>query len=164
MSLKNTSQKKWWRYFKCIIILISRTHTNERPYPCTQCSIAFKTQSNLYKHCRSRTHALKVEQGIDSSSTDIVAELGDSFTDELALNPERSANTTGAGGSSTDSNRIHHHVQHQQNSHQGHPVVKTNIINLSQGSLQNRLQPAHLQPAHHPQQQVFILKSLFFIV
>ena len=99
---------------------------------------------------------MKVEQGIDSSSTDIVAELGDSFTDELALNPERSVNTNG-GGSSTDSNRSHHHVQHQQNSHQGHPVVKTNIINLSQGSLQNRLQPAHLQPAHHPQQQVLLL-------
>ena len=61
-----------------------RTHTNERPYPCIPCKIAFKTQSNLYKHCRSRTHALKVESGIDSSSADIVAELGDSFREELA--------------------------------------------------------------------------------
>ena len=60
-----------------------RTHTNERPYPCNPCKIAFKTQSNLYKHCRSRTHALKVEQGIDSSSAEMVAELGDSFKEEL---------------------------------------------------------------------------------
>lgn len=29
-----------------------RAHTNERPYPCTICGFAFKTKSNLYKHCR----------------------------------------------------------------------------------------------------------------
>ncbi|XP_068085537.1 transcription factor HIVEP3 [Anabrus simplex] len=39
-----------------------RAHTNERPYPCHPCGFAFKTKSNLYKHCRSRAHALKVEE------------------------------------------------------------------------------------------------------
>lgn len=29
-----------------------RAHTNERPFPCTPCGFAFKTKSNLYKHCR----------------------------------------------------------------------------------------------------------------
>lgn len=29
-----------------------RAHTNERPYPCDVCGFAFKTRSNLYKHCR----------------------------------------------------------------------------------------------------------------
>jgi human immunodeficiency virus type I enhancer-binding protein len=29
-----------------------RAHTNERPYPCLPCGFAFKTKSNLYKHCR----------------------------------------------------------------------------------------------------------------
>ena len=53
-----------------------RTHTNERPFPCTKCGFAFKTKSNLYKHCKSRTHALKVEQGVDSPSTEILEELG----------------------------------------------------------------------------------------
>lgn len=38
-----------------------RAHTNERPYPCMPCGFAFKTKSNLYKHCRSRTHVLKME-------------------------------------------------------------------------------------------------------
>ena len=40
-----------------------RAHTNERPYPCVPCGFAFKTKSNLYKHCRSRAHALKMEGG-----------------------------------------------------------------------------------------------------
>ncbi|PSN44286.1 hypothetical protein C0J52_12964, partial [Blattella germanica] len=39
-----------------------RAHTNERPYPCDACGFAFKTKSNLYKHCRSRAHALKMEE------------------------------------------------------------------------------------------------------
>lgn len=29
-----------------------RAHTNERPFPCNSCGFAFKTKSNLYKHCR----------------------------------------------------------------------------------------------------------------
>jgi len=39
-----------------------RAHTNERPYPCVPCGFAFKTKSNLYKHCKSRTHVLKVNR------------------------------------------------------------------------------------------------------
>ncbi|XP_029469260.1 zinc finger protein 831 isoform X2 [Rhinatrema bivittatum] len=33
-----------------------RSHTGERPFPCTTCRVAFKTQSNLYKHRRTQTH------------------------------------------------------------------------------------------------------------
>uniref|UniRef100_A0A8D2KT73 C2H2-type domain-containing protein n=2 Tax=Varanus komodoensis TaxID=61221 RepID=A0A8D2KT73_VARKO len=33
-----------------------RSHTGERPFPCTTCGTAFKTQSNLYKHRRTQTH------------------------------------------------------------------------------------------------------------
>uniref|UniRef100_A0AAG5D8H2 Uncharacterized protein n=1 Tax=Anopheles atroparvus TaxID=41427 RepID=A0AAG5D8H2_ANOAO len=36
-----------------------RRHTNERPFKCDLCGIAFKTKSNLYKHRRSRAHASK---------------------------------------------------------------------------------------------------------
>ena len=53
-----------------------RTHTNERPYPCRECGFAFKTNSNLSKHYKSRTHALKVDRGVDSNSTLILEELG----------------------------------------------------------------------------------------
>lgn len=45
-----------------------RAHTNERPYPCIPCGFAFKTKSNLYKHRRSRTHALR-SQGGDVATT-----------------------------------------------------------------------------------------------
>ncbi len=43
-----------------------RAHTNERPFPCHPCGFAFKTRSNLYKHRRSRSHSLKLEEaGVD---------------------------------------------------------------------------------------------------
>ena len=51
-----------------------RTHTNERPYSCNQCSTAFKTKSNYLKHTRSRSHAQR-RDGPEGS--DGAAESGD---------------------------------------------------------------------------------------
>lgn len=57
-----------------------RSHTNERPYPCVPCGFAFKTKSNLYKHCRSRAHQLRAQgaevplgQGLTGTDDDISA-------------------------------------------------------------------------------------------
>ncbi|RXM96650.1 Transcription factor HIVEP3 [Acipenser ruthenus] len=36
-----------------------RSHTGERPYPCTPCGFSFKTKSNLYKHRKSHAHRIK---------------------------------------------------------------------------------------------------------
>ena len=145
-----------------------RTHTNERPYPCHPCAIAFKTQSNLYKHCRSRTHALKVEKGIDSSSTEIVAELGDSFTEELG-----STGSTASQILTSDNNRVVQ-VQNQiqqnppgsrifQDHHPHHPGT-SRLIQEHPGSSrliqESQLEPIHQQQHnHHPQGQLVKINS-----
>ncbi|XP_021272521.1 zinc finger protein 831 [Numida meleagris] len=48
-----------------------RSHTGERPFPCTTCGIAFKTQSNLYKHRRTQTHVNNTKLPSDSDNTGI---------------------------------------------------------------------------------------------
>ncbi|XP_021194026.3 uncharacterized protein LOC110378909 [Helicoverpa armigera] len=74
-----------------------RAHTNERPYPCVPCGFAFKTKSNLYKHQRSRTHALRM-QGSDVSATINDDDLsGDSESDTSI--PPTSLSETGSDAS-----------------------------------------------------------------
>ncbi|KAJ1123091.1 hypothetical protein NDU88_001564 [Pleurodeles waltl] len=46
-----------------------RSHTGERPFPCTTCGIAFKTQSNLYKHRRTQTHVNNARLSSESDSS-----------------------------------------------------------------------------------------------
>ncbi|XP_057377952.1 transcription factor HIVEP2-like [Daphnia carinata] len=68
-----------------------RAHTNERPYPCVPCGFAFKTKSNLYKHCKSRTHVLKLEetggtaQGTASAIIDPVEGGSDDTSDDNVM-------------------------------------------------------------------------------
>ncbi|XP_050548897.1 uncharacterized protein LOC126910392 isoform X2 [Daktulosphaira vitifoliae] len=53
-----------------------RTHTDLRPYTCTQCTFSFKTKGNLTKHMKSKAHFKKgVEQDLNQSSSDEVKQL-----------------------------------------------------------------------------------------
>ena len=80
-----------------------RAHTGERPYPCVPCGFSFKTKSNLYKHCKSRAHAIKAgltpnfeeaknveteSEGTESSGSD-----NESQEDEAAESTEDSMET-----------------------------------------------------------------------
>uniref|UniRef100_A0A5F8G4P2 Zinc finger protein 831 n=1 Tax=Monodelphis domestica TaxID=13616 RepID=A0A5F8G4P2_MONDO len=59
-----------------------RSHTGERPFPCTTCGIAFKTQSNLYKHRRTQTHINNTRLSSESDSSGLLEE-GDRLAETL---------------------------------------------------------------------------------
>ncbi|XP_062553233.1 uncharacterized protein LOC134218309 isoform X2 [Armigeres subalbatus] len=63
-----------------------RRHTNERPFRCDPCGMAFKTKSNLYKHCRSRAHRSKFPDKDIVSTLDEDGSLGSDIEDKELSN------------------------------------------------------------------------------
>ena len=67
----------------CVVFFFS----GERPYPCDTCGFSFKTKSNLYKHCKSRAHTLKV--GIETKKRKITfGSLNDTAVNEVEVTAE----------------------------------------------------------------------------
>lgn len=77
-----------------------RAHTNERPFPCQPCGFAFKTSSNLYKHRRSRSHSLKLEEvGVDGKVAATSAAAMVAFGSNNSGCGSRCSSASGGGGS-----------------------------------------------------------------
>ncbi|XP_022116631.2 uncharacterized protein LOC110994347 [Pieris rapae] len=95
-----------------------RAHTNERPYPCVPCGFAFKTKSNLYKHRRSRTHALR------SQGADINASIND---EDLSGGSESDTSVTPASISDTGSDASLLRVEHSRPNEFSSPELTNDI-------------------------------------
>ncbi|XP_044517075.1 zinc finger protein 831 [Gracilinanus agilis] len=74
-----------------------RSHTGERPFPCTTCGIAFKTQSNLYKHRRTQTHINNTRLSSESDSGGLLED-----GDRLAETPPQPSKTEQRGEEKED--------------------------------------------------------------
>ncbi|XP_051659047.1 zinc finger protein 831 [Manacus candei] len=72
-----------------------RSHTGERPFPCTTCGIAFKTQSNLYKHRRTQTHVNNTRLPSDSDTSGASEQNGRSAESTTSAQGSKPLSSTG---------------------------------------------------------------------
>ncbi|CAE1290971.1 HIVEP [Acanthosepion pharaonis] len=81
-----------------------RAHTNERPFPCANCGLSFKTKSNLSKHTKSRTHALKagLSQSASSTSSETAGTEGDVDAKDTNESEETQTETSDTDGENED--------------------------------------------------------------
>lgn len=79
-----------------------RSHTNERPYPCVPCGFAFKTKSNLYKHCRSRAHQLRAQGAEVPPGQGGDDDISAGSDQELSSSASGSDEVSGGGGGALD--------------------------------------------------------------
>ncbi|XP_052823204.1 uncharacterized protein LOC106872863 isoform X1 [Octopus bimaculoides] len=86
-----------------------RSHTGERPYPCVACGVFFKTKSNLYKHNKSRAHAVKAGLGQipTSTSSEMTSTEGEGDNEDANESEETQTETSDTDGENEEKQMKH---------------------------------------------------------
>ncbi|XP_054090619.1 pneumococcal serine-rich repeat protein isoform X2 [Zeugodacus cucurbitae] len=145
-----------------------RAHTNERPYPCDICGIAFKTNSNYYKHCRSRSHAarkrgiavpISADDGLfggsdqegdpelSNSSSDVISRTASPLEDLSTASSPVVANTTAS--TNTLSPQQLQQLQQQQQKQTQLQQQQQIVLAIQQQQQQQQQQLQHQASAAH---------------